>query len=296
MLNLKVDNLNYNYGKVQALKDVSFHVNEGLIGVLGANGAGKTTLMKLLTTLFSIQSGEICLNDLNYKKDLNKVRNNIGYLPQNFSTYGNIKGREFLEVIANLKLDCDKKTIDNHINEIVEKLNMKEYIDRKFKEYSGGMKQKLGFAQVLIGDPRLIIIDEPTVGLDPEQRNTIRELFPVISRNRIVLATTHIVEDIEYYCNYLLVINHGELIYKGTKENFIKEVDGLLWEADVDTETLIKITEKNLVLTTIYNEKSCHVKYVSNKPLTDNSVNVKVNLQDAYIIHNKTHVKAHSKK
>lgn len=293
MLSLKVDNLNYNYGKVQALKDVSFQVNEGLIGVLGANGAGKTTLMKLLTTLFSIQSGEVCLDNLNYKKDLNKVRNNIGYLPQNFSTYGNIKGREFLEVIANLKLDCDKKTIYNHINEIVEKLNMKEYIDRKFKEYSGGMKQKLGFAQVLIGDPRLIIVDEPTVGLDPEQRNTIRELFPVISRNRIVLATTHIVEDIEYYCNYLLVINHGELIYKGTKENFIKEVDGLLWEADVDTETLIKITEKNLVLTTIYNEKSCHVKYVSNKPLTENSVNIKVNLQDAYIIHNKTHVKAH---
>lgn len=293
MLNLKVDNLNYNYGKVQALKDVSFQVNEGLIGVLGANGAGKTTLMKLLTTLFSIQSGEVCLDNLIYKKDLNKVRNNIGYLPQNFSTYGNIKGREFLEVIANLKLDCDKKTIDNHINEIVEKLNMKEYIDRKFKEYSGGMKQKLGFAQVLIGDPRLIIVDEPTVGLDPEQRNTIRELFPVISRNRIVLATTHIVEDIEYYCNYLLVINHGELIYKGTKENFIKEVDGLLWEADVDAETLINITEKNLVLTTIYNEKSCHVKYVSNKPLTENSVNIKVNLQDAYIIHNKTHVKAH---
>lgn len=294
MLNLKVNNLNYNYGKVQALKDVSFDVNEGLIGVLGANGAGKTTLMKLLTTLFSIQSGEIYLDDLNYKKDLNKVRKNIGYLPQNFSTYGNIKGREFLEVIGNLKLDCDKKTMDSHINEVVEKLNMQEYIDRKFKEYSGGMKQKLGFAQVLIGDPKLIVVDEPTVGLDPEQRNIIRELFPVISRNRIVLATTHIVEDIEYYCNYLLVINNGELIYKGTKENFIKEVDGLLWEADVDAETLIKITENSLVLTTIYNEKSCHVKYVSNKPLTENSVNVKVNLQDAYIIHNKTHVKAHS--
>ncbi|WP_242840643.1 ATP-binding cassette domain-containing protein [Clostridium hydrogeniformans] len=293
MLNLKVDNLNYNYGKVQALKDISFQVNEGLIGVLGANGAGKTTLMKLLTTLFSTQSGEIYLDELNYKKDLNVIRKNIGYLPQNFSTYENIKGREFLEVIANLKLDCHKKTIENHINEIVKELNMEEYIDRKFKEYSGGMKQKLGFAQVLIGDPRLIIVDEPTVGLDPEQRNVIRELFPIISRNRIVLATTHIVEDIEYYCNYLLVINNGELIYKGTKENFIKEVDGLLWEADVNAETLISIKEKNLILTTVYNEENCHIKYVSNIPLTENSVNIKVNLQDAYIIHNKTHV--HSK-
>ncbi len=287
MNSLKVTNLNYKYGNVQALKDISFEVNDGLVGVLGANGAGKTTAMKLLATLFSIQSGEIYLNDLDYKKCLKQVRKKLGYLPQNFSTYGNLKGREFLEIIANLKLDYPKKIIEANINEIIEKLRMKEYIDRKIKEYSGGMKQKLGFAQVLIGDPSLIVVDEPTVGLDPEQRNTIRELFPIISKNRIVLATTHIVEDIEYYCNYLLVIKDGKLIYKGTKENFIKEVDGTLWESDVDADTYFNMSSNNKILTTTQNENGCHIKYISHKPLTYNSTNVKVNLQDAYIIHNK---------
>jgi ABC-2 type transport system ATP-binding protein len=287
MNNLKVSNLNYKYGNVEALKDISFEVKEGVVGILGPNGAGKTTALKLLTTLFSIQSGEVFLNDLNYKKNLKEVRKSIGYLPQDFSTYENLKGREFLEIIGSLKLDWNKKTMKEHIDGIIENLDMKEYIDRKIKQYSGGMKQKLGFAQVLIGDPSLIVVDEPTVGLDPEQRNMIRELFPVISKNRIVLVTTHIVEDIEYYCNYLLVIKSGELIYKGTKENFINEVDGLLWESDVDIDTLNKISASGTVLTTLNSSNYSHIKYISKEPLTPDSVKVKVNLQDAYIIHSR---------
>lgn len=282
---LKVNNLSYKYGNFEAIKDISFEVKEGLVGILGPNGAGKTTTMKLLTTLFEIQQGEIYLNDLNYKKNLKEIRKNIGYLPQDFSAYGNIKGREFLEVVANLKLDWNKKQINNHIDEIIEKLDMREFIDRKFKEYSGGMKQKLGFAQVLLGDPSLVIVDEPTVGLDPEQRNIIRDLFSIISKDRIVLATTHIVEDIEYYCNYLLVIKDGRLIYKGTKENFIEEVDGMLWETDVDTDTLIKIKSTNKVITTLNGSEHTHIKYISKEPLTKSSLKAKVNLQDAYIVH-----------
>jgi ABC-2 type transport system ATP-binding protein len=287
MNNLKVSNLNYKYGNVEALKDISFEVKEGVVGILGPNGAGKTTALKLLTTLFSIQSGEVFLNDLNYKNNLKEVRKSIGYLPQDFSTYETLKGREFLEIIASLKLDWNKKNIKQHIDEIIENLDMNEYIDRKIKQYSGGMKQKLGFAQVLIGDPSLIVVDEPTVGLDPEQRNMIRELFPVISKNRIVLVTTHIVEDIEYYCNYLLVIKSGELIYKGTKENFINEVDGLLWESDVDIDTLNKISASGTVLTTLNSSNYSHIKYISKEPLTPDSVKVKVDLQDAYIIHSR---------
>lgn len=286
MNSLKLTNIDFKYGNIEALKNISFEVNEGLIGILGPNGAGKTTAMKLITTLFSIQKGEIFLNDLNYKKDLKQIRKSIGYLPQDFNTYGNLKGMEFLEIIASLKLDWDKKQIRNHLVEIVDKLDMKAYINRKIKEYSGGMKQKLGFAQVLVGDPSLIVIDEPTVGLDPEQRNTIRELFPLISKNKIVLATTHIVEDIEYYCIYLLVIKEGRLIYKGTKEEFIKGVEGLLWETDVDADTLIKIKSTNKVITTLQASDTFHIKYISNVPLTPDSINCKVNLQDAYIVHN----------
>jgi ABC-2 type transport system ATP-binding protein len=285
MNNLKVNNLQYNYGNIEALKGISFQVSEGLVGILGPNGAGKTTAMKLITTLYSLQGGDIFLNTLDYKKNLKEVRRNLGYLPQDFSTYGNLKGREFLEIIGSLKLDYNKKKISSHVDEIIENLNMKDYIDRKVKEYSGGMKQKLGFAQVLVGDPSLIVVDEPTVGLDPEQRNTIRELFPVISRNRIVFATTHIVEDIEYYCNHLLVIKDGNLIYNGTKEDFIKEIDGIVWEADMDVDTYAKIREKNKVITTLQNKDYFHVKYVSNESLTSDSIRAKVNLQDAYIAH-----------
>ncbi|MBU3215229.1 ATP-binding cassette domain-containing protein [Clostridium estertheticum] len=287
MNTLNVSNLNYKYGNVEALKDISFEVKEGLVGILGPNGAGKTTTLKLLTTLFAIQGGDIFLNDLNYKKDLKEVRKTIGYLPQDFSTYENLKGREFLEIIGSLKLDWNKNNIKKHLDEIIDKLDMNEYIDRKIKQYSGGMKQKLGFAQVLIGDPKLIVVDEPTVGLDPEQRNIIRELFPSISKNRIVLVTTHIVEDIEYYCNYLLVIKAGELIYKGTKENFINEVSELLWESDVDVDTLNKINTSGNVLTTLNSTNFSHIKYISDEPLTPDSVKVKVNLQDAYIIHSR---------
>jgi len=285
MNNLRVDNLSYKYGNLEALKDISFEVKEGLVGVLGPNGAGKTTAMKILTTLFGIQEGEVFLNDLDYKKNLKEVRKNIGYLPQDFSTYGNLKGREFLEIIGDLKLDLDKKKLSNNIDEIIEQLDMKEFINRRFKEYSGGMKQKLGFAQVLIGDPKLIVVDEPTVGLDPEQRNNIRELFSIISKDRIVLVTTHIVEDIEFYCNQLLVIKEGKLIYKGTKEDFVEEVEGMLWEADVDIDTLIKIKLTNKVITTLSKNKYSHIKYISKEPLTNDSSKASVNLQDAYIIH-----------
>lgn len=287
MNNLKVLDLQYKYKNVQALKGISFEVNDGLIGVLGPNGAGKTTAMKLITTLFSIQSGEIYLNDLNYKKDLKSVRQAIGYLPQDFATYGTLTGREFLEIVASLKLDFDKKNIAKHIDEIITKLNMQDYINRRIKEYSGGMNQKLGFAQVLVGDPKLIVVDEPTVGLDPEQRNTIRELFPVISKDRIVLATTHIVEDIEYYCNYLLVIKEGTLIYSGTKENFIKEAEKVVWEADVDNTTFGEMASDNKVITTMQLGNKYHVKYINEKSLTGDSEQVKVNLQDAYIVHSK---------
>lgn len=286
MNSLKVTDLKYNYGNVEALKGISFEVHDGLTGILGPNGAGKTTAMKLITTLFSIQQGDIYLNNTDYKKDLSSIRQQIGYLPQDFSTYGTLKGREFLEIVASIKLAWNKKKINQHIDEIIEKLNLNEYIDKKIKQYSGGMKQKLGFAQVLIGDPQLIVVDEPTAGLDPEQRNNVRELFHVISKDRIVLATTHIVEDIEYYCNYLLVIKKGELIFKGTKDTFMKEADGKLWEADVDQDTLNKILSDHKILTTLEADNYLHIRYMSDEPLTDDSVKAKINLQDAYIIHN----------
>ncbi|SHI95887.1 ABC-type multidrug transport system, ATPase component [Clostridium amylolyticum] len=284
---LKVNNLDFNYGRFQALKDISFEVSNGVVGILGPNGAGKSTTIKLITTLFDIQKGDIFLSNLDYKKDLKEIRKRMGYLPQEFSVYGNLKGREFLEIIASLKLKYDNQEISNHIDKIINELDMSAYIDKKIKQYSGGMKQKLGFAQVIIGNPSLIVVDEPTVGLDPEQRNYIRELLPIISKDRIVLITTHIVEDIEYYCDYLLVIKEGRLIYKGTKENFINEIDGMLWEADVDAEMFNKISSNSKIILNQRKDNFAHVKYISKTPLTDNSQKITPNLQEAYIAYNK---------
>lgn len=283
---LKVNNIDFRYGKFQALKNITFEVRNGVVGILGANGAGKSTMIKIITTLFQIQNGDIYLNNLNYRNDLEDIRKEIGYLPQEFNVYGNLKGREFLEIIAGLKLEQSKQERLKHIDRIIDQLEMTPYIDKKIKQYSGGMKQKLGFAQVLIGNPSLIVADEPTVGLDPEQRNYIRELFPIISKERIVLVTTHIVEDIEYYCNYLIVLKDGRLIYKGKKSDFINQIDGMLWEADVDTETYMKISSSNKIILNQINNNFSHIKYISKEALTPNSKKIKPNLQEAYIAYN----------
>ncbi|EET88129.1 ABC transporter related protein [Clostridium carboxidivorans P7] len=230
MSKIIVENLSYKYKKTEALRKVTFEVTDGLIGVLGANGAGKSTLMKLIATLLKVKDGDISIDGTSYKKGLDKIRGQLGYLPQDFVVYESLTGRQLLDVLATIKTNYNKAEKISHLEEIIKNFDMQDYIDRKIKEYSGGMKQKLGFAQAIIGDPKVIIMDEPTVGLDPEQRNIIRDLFPVMSRGRIVFVTTHIVEDIENYCNYLLVLNKGSLIFKGSKDNFIKEVKGYLWE------------------------------------------------------------------
>ena len=285
MNNLKISDVSYEYKNLRALDNISFEVNDGLIGVLGANGAGKSTLMKLITTLYKLQGGSIELNGLSYDKNLKDIRNSLWYLPQNFEVYDNLTGEEFLQIVASLKKGIKGLERCKHIDEIVNTMNMKKFIGRKIKEYSGGMKQKLGFAQALIGYPKVIIMDEPTVGLDPEQRNIIRELFPRISRDRIVFVTTHIVEDIENYCNYLIVLKDGELIYKGSKESFIEEVMGLLWEVTLSGEEYVKNLDKLKIISTIIDGDCFRIMYISKKAEVENSQNIIPTLQDSYIIH-----------
>lgn len=285
MNKLKVEKLSHSYGSKLALDDVSFEVNDGLIGILGHNGAGKTTMMKLITTLFAVQKGSILLNNLDYKKDIGEIRKHMGYLPQDFKVHGSLTGMEFLEVMLNLRNDKDKKYDKKHLDDIVESLEMGKYIKDKIKSYSGGMKQKLGFAQVLIGDPKIVVVDEPTVGLDPEQRNTIRDLFPVISKDRIVLASTHIVEDIEYYCDALLVMREGKLIYNGTKEAFVEISKDKIWKVPYERTLHGIIKAKAYVLS----NNGSEIRYISDEKLSQDSLPDTINLQDAYISYQGIH-------
>ena len=285
MSKIVVDKLSYEYKKVKALENVSFQVSDGLIGVLGANGAGKSTLMKIITTLLSIQQGDISLEGESYKGNVKNIRGQLGYLPQDFQVYETLTGRQLLDVIATIKTDYGKAEKEEHLNNIIKTFEMQDYIDRKIKEYSGGMKQKLGFAQAIIGDPRVIVMDEPTVGLDPEQRNIIRDLFPFISRDRIVFVTTHIVEDIEYYCNYLLVLTKGKLIFKGQKDDFVREVEKYLWQEVVEVAEVWQLKAKVKVISSIPSNDKMLVKYISKEKLNASAVQADISLQDAYIIH-----------
>nr|WP_253197679.1 ATP-binding cassette domain-containing protein [Clostridium algidicarnis] len=280
-----VENLSYKYRKTKALSNINFEVTDGLIGVLGANGAGKSTLMKLLTTLLKVKDGDISIDGTSYKKGVDKIRGNLGYLPQNFMVYESLTGRELLDVLATIKTDYNKEEKSTHIEDIIRDFDMQDYIDKKIKEYSGGMKQKLGFAQAIIGDPKIIIMDEPTVGLDPEQRNIIRDLFPAMSSGRIVFVTTHIVEDIENYCNYLLVLNKGSLIFKGSKDDFINEVKGYLWEGVLPINDVIVLKTQAKLISSIPSGDNIKVRYISKEDLKYNATAIDISLQDAYIIH-----------
>lgn len=284
MSKIVVKNLSFKYRKTKALKNINFEVTDGLIGILGANGAGKSTLIKLIATLLKVKDGDISIDGTSYKERVDKIRGQLGYLPQDFIVYESLTGRELLDVLATIKTKYNKKEKNEHLEEIIRNFDMEGYIDKKIKEYSGGMKQKLGFAQAIIGDPKVIVMDEPTVGLDPEQRNIIRDLFPSISRGRIVFVTTHIVEDIENYCNYLLVLNKGSLIFKGSKDVFIEEVKGFLYEEILDIKDVVLLKNKAKIINSIPCGEGLKVRYISKNKISPNATVLGISLQDAYII------------
>ncbi|KOC31885.1 ABC transporter ATP-binding protein [Clostridium botulinum] len=285
MSKIVVENLSYKYKKIKALNNISFQVTDGLIGVLGANGAGKSTLMKLITTLLKVKDGNIYIDGTSYKKRIDKIRGQLGYLPQDFMVHESLTGRELLDVLATIKTNYTKEEKKAHLEDIIRTFDLQDYIDRKIKEYSGGMKQKLGFAQAIIGNPKVIVMDEPTVGLDPEQRNIIRDLFPVMSRGRIVFVTTHIVEDIEYYCNYLLVLNKGNLVFKGSKDDFIKEAKGYLWDVVLDINDAIELRKQVKIISSIPIGNKIKTRYIAKEKLSDDATETDISLQDAYIFH-----------
>lgn len=283
MKTLKVDKLNFSYGKRQILKNITFNISDGLIGILGPNGAGKTTLIKILATLLFAKEGNIEINNISYMKNIVDIRKILGYLPQNFKAYPQLTGREFLEFVANIKIGKDKEAKSRSILETVNNLNMHDFINDKIKTYSGGMLQRLGIAQSLIGNPQIIIVDEPTAGLDPEQRNNFRKILPIISKGRIVIVSTHIVEDIEYYCDYLLLLDQGEIKYKGDIQEFLNISRGKIWRASVDRNVFNRILDNSTIIDSTEKGDVNDVVYINNNRLTKDSVEVEASLQYVYL-------------
>lgn len=220
------------YGSHEALKGIDLHIEHGMFGLLGPNGAGKTTLLRILATLLRPTSGRVVIgsSDLSQSKQRKEVRARLGYLPQELGLYPDLTGREFLDYMGLLKRLYDRGTRRHQIATLLEIVNLVSHADRQIKTYSGGMKRRLGIAQAILGDPRVLVVDEPAAGLDPEERIRLRTLLTRLAENRVVILSTHVVEDISQTCERLAVLDQGILTFDGLTRQLIEAASGHAWQ------------------------------------------------------------------
>lgn len=245
-MEILIRNLSKNYGKKTALKEVSMTIHSGMYGLLGRNGAGKTSLMRILATLSMPSSGEISINGVSLK-DTAKIREMVGYLPQDFSFYKNMSvygAMDYLGLLSNIPDNIRKERIVT----LLEQVNLKDDAKTKIKALSGGMKRRLGIAQALLHNPQILIVDEPTAGLDPEERIRFRNLLSEFADERIVILSTHISSDVESVCENIGVLNNGRLIWDGSTEELMQQADGKVYLISAGKKQDKHIKEKYTVL------------------------------------------------
>jgi ABC-2 type transport system ATP-binding protein len=264
------------------LRDFTLEIGPGVLGLLGPNGAGKSTLMRILATITKATTGSVTWNGVDIAKSPNNLRAVLGYLPQDFGVYPNLSAVEFLEYMAVIK-GLDSKTIKRRIEELLQVTNLVEAAKRPLGGYSGGMKQRIGIAQALLNDPQLLIVDEPTVGLDPEERVRFRNLLSDLSGERIVILSTHIVSDVESTASHIVLIDKGRLLRKAAPEDLLKELESKVWEWSVSSDELIALKQKHIVSGTIRRSDGVQVRVVSEDKPETGARNVSPNLEDAYL-------------
>jgi ABC-type multidrug transport system ATPase subunit len=250
-MDLRIQNLSKRYPNgVQALKDVSLTISAGMFGLLGPNGAGKSTLMRTLATLQEADSGTASLDGLDVLRDKDEVRRRLGYLPQEFGLYPKVSAVEMLEHFAVLKGLANARERKLVVEGLLRKTNLWDARYRKLGTFSGGMKQRFGIAQALLGDPKLIIVDEPTAGLDPEERVRFHNLLSEIGENIIVILSTHIVSDVSDLCRQMAVINRGQVVLWGDPLALTRSLEGRVWKKFVGKEEVAAHEAKHHVLST----------------------------------------------
>ncbi len=233
-MNLVIQNLSKTYSNgVKALDDVSLTIPTGMFGLLGPNGAGKSTLMRILATLQEADAGTVMLGDLDVLQRKHEVRKVLGYLPQEFGVYPRVSAYAMLDHIALLKGVLHNGERKSLVEALLHKVNLWEHRHRRIAGFSGGMKQRFGIAQSLIGEPKLIIVDEPTAGLDPGERNRFYNLLTEIGENVVVILSTHIVQDVQELCRNMAIINKGKLLYAGAPNDALREMKGHIWEKSI---------------------------------------------------------------
>ncbi|MCG8320090.1 MAG: ABC transporter ATP-binding protein [Cytophagales bacterium] len=282
-MNLKIENLNKTYSNgVQALKNVSLTIEKGMFGLLGQNGAGKSTLMRTIATLQDADSGSIDFNGIDVGSQPDKLREVLGYLPQEFGVYPTATATELLTHIADMKGISDAAERKMQVEALLEKVNLWDVRNKKLGGYSGGMKQRFGIAQALLGNPKLIIVDEPTAGLDPMERNRFYNLLSEIGENTVVILSTHIVEDVSTLCNQMAIIGKGELLLTGTPDHVESALRGKLWEKQIEKHELAKYENEMTVISSRFHLGKLMITVVADDLPDGNFWTKNPTLEDAY--------------
>ena len=260
MNTLRVENLSLVYGNGhQALFDINLEIENGIFGLLGPNGAGKSSLMKTIVGLQRPTEGKIYFNGVDVVSNPLEIQKYLGFLPQYFGVYPKVSAYNLLDHLAKLKGVKIKRDRHNQIMNLLEKVNLTESKDKEVHTFSGGMKQRFGVAQALLGDPRIVIVDEPTAGLDPEERNRFNTLLSVISEEIIIILSTHLVEDVRNLCSQMAIIKKGEIVSQGAPNHFIEELRGKLWQKAIKKEELSALELQYNVISKQLIEKVTHV-------------------------------------
>lgn len=281
---LSITNLSKQYNAEKtAVSNFSLTINKGVLGLLGPNGAGKSTLMKMIATISKPSAGNLLLDGIDIVQNPNAIRKVLGYLPQDFGVYPNLNAYEFLEYIAAMK-GVGGKGLRQRIDLLLEGVNLSADAKRPIGTYSGGMKQRIGIAQALLNDPKVLIFDEPTVGLDPEERMRFRQLISDLAQDSIIILSSHIVSDIETIADEVAIMKEGKLITHAAQYDIIKQAEGRIFELLLDNGDLNVFKQRYKVIDTARQADKIKVRYISipgaAAPL---SLQVTATLEDAYL-------------
>ncbi len=267
----------------RALNGVSLEINTGMFGLLGPNGAGKSTMMRTICGILEQSYGKIWINGLDTQKYREELQGLIGYLPQAFGTYENMSAWEFLDYQAILKGITDTKVRNERMEYVLKNVHMYDRRNDKIGSFSGGMKQRIGIAQILLNLPRILVVDEPTAGLDPRERIRFRNLLVELSRERIVIFSTHIIEDISSSCNQVAVINRGNLKYFGDPNDMLKIGNNLVWQFSIAAKDFDDYPNKQMIIQHMRDGENIKVRCLSKGKPAENAINVSPHLEDAYL-------------
>lgn len=281
-LKLQVDHLCKFYRKKEALKEASFTLQNGIYGLLGENGAGKSTLMRMLATVDLPTSGEIRYGRNNIFSMDEEYRNLIGYMPQDYSVYAGFTAKDFLEYMGVLK-GIPEAELKVKIPEVLAFVNLSDSANKKVKTFSGGMKRRIGIAQAIMNEPRILILDEPTAGLDPKERIRFSNIISDMGKDKIVLLSTHIVSDIEAIATELIVMKQGKVLETGNVNELVQKVNGQVWETVVNRDMYHKLRKERSVIHLKQLGKGVQVRYVGEKYADVENYPVEPTLEDYYI-------------